>query len=95
MNFGTFDSSTTTYTARVAVTRKTVTPTVNDSGASYIIKLGGVTDSDGTVSLEVGSNVITVEVTAEDGTTKRTYTVTVTRASENEQPPRSGCPRDR
>ena len=29
--------------------------------------LGGVEDSDGTVSLAEGSNVITVEVTAEDG----------------------------
>ena len=32
-----------------------------------VIKLGGVEDSDGTVSLAEGSNVITVEVTAEDG----------------------------
>ena len=38
-----------------------------------------MTDADGTVSLSVGSNVITVEVTAEDGSTTRTYTVTVTR----------------
>ena len=30
--------------------------------------------------LAVGSNVITVEVTAEDDTTTKTYTVTVTRA---------------
>ena len=51
------------------------------SGASYVIKLGGVTDDDGTVSLAVGSNVITIEVTAEDGQTTRTYTVTVTRAA--------------
>ena len=80
--FGTFSSGTTTYSAQVAnsVTETTVTPTVNDSGASYVIKLGGVTDSDGTVSLAVGSNVITVVVTAEDTTTTTTYTVTVTRA---------------
>ena len=32
-----------------------------------VIKLGGVEDSDDTVSLAEGSNVITVEVTAEDG----------------------------
>ena len=44
-----------------------------------MIKLGGVTDADGTVSLAVGRNVITIEVTAEDGQTTRTYTVTVTR----------------
>ena len=83
VDFGTFDSTTTSYTAQIAnsVTQTTVTQTVNDSGASYVIKLGGVTDADGTVSLAVGSNVITIEVTAEDGLTTRTYTVTVTRAA--------------
>ena len=62
------------------MSQTTVTPTVNDSGASYVIKLGGVTDTDGVVALSVGSNVITIEVTAEDDSTTRTYTVTVTRA---------------
>ena len=83
INFGTFASETTSYTAQVAnsVTETTVTPTVNDDGASYVIKLGGVTDSDGTVSLAVGSNVITVEVTAEDDETTGTYAITVTRAA--------------
>ena len=81
INIGTFASGTTSYTASVAnsVTETTVTPTVNDSGATYVIKLGGVTDADSVVSLSVGSNVITIEVTAEDDTTTRTYTVTVTR----------------
>ena len=74
--FGAFASSTESYTAGVvySVSQTTVTPTVNHSGASYVIKLGGVTDADGTVSLAVGSNVITVEVTAEDGNTTKTYT---------------------
>ena len=82
VNVGTFSSATTSYTAQVAnsVTQTTVTPTVNHSGANYVIKLGGTTDADGTISLAVGSNVITVVVTAEDGVTTRTYTVTVTRA---------------
>ena len=83
VDFGTFDSTTTSYTAQVAnsVTQTTGTPVVNDSGASYVIKLGGVTDADGVIILAVGSNVITVEVTAEDDATSRTYTVTVTRAA--------------
>ena len=83
VDFGTFSSSTESYTASVpySVSETTVTPTVNDSDAAYVIKLGGVTDTDGTVSLEVGSNVITVEVTAEDNSTKKTYTVAVTRAT--------------
>ena len=83
IDFGTFDLATMSYSAQVSnsVTETTVTPTVNHSGASYVIKLGGVTDADGTISLAVGSNVITIEVTAEDGETTRTYTVTVTRAA--------------
>ena len=82
IDFGIFDSTTVSYTAQVAnsVTQTTVSPTVNDSGASYVIKLGGVTDADGVVTLSVGTNVITVKVTAEDDSTTRTYTVTVTRA---------------
>ena len=83
IDFGTFDSTTTSYTAQVAnsVSQTTVTPTVNHSGANYVFKLGGVTDTDGVISLSVGSNVITVEVTAEDDSTTQTYTVTVTRAA--------------
>ena len=64
-----------------SVSQTTVTPTVNDSGATYVIKLGGVTDADGVVSLSVGRNDITIEVTAEDDDTTQTYTVAVTRAS--------------
>ena len=83
VDFGTFDSKTTSYTAQVAngVSQTTVTPTANDSGATYIIKLGGVVDSDGVINLGVDSSVITVEVTAEDANTTRTYTVTVARAA--------------
>ena len=82
INFGTFASGTTSYSITVAnsVSQTAVTPTVNHSEASHVIKLGGVTDADGTVSLAVGNNVITVEVTAEDRSTTQTYTVTVTRA---------------
>ena len=58
----------------------TVTPTVNHSGASYTIELDGVeVTTDGEVELAVGGNVITIEVTAEDGETTLTYTVTITR----------------
>ena len=83
VNFGTFSSGTTTYNASVAngVSQTTVTPTVNHSGATYVIRLAGVTDADGTVALAVGSNVITIEVTAEDESTTKTYTITVTRSS--------------
>ena len=77
-----FDSTHLSYAASVAnsVSQTTVAPTVNHSGATYVINLNGVTDEDGVISLSVGSNIITIEVTAEDGETTRTYTVAVTRA---------------
>ena len=83
VDIGTFDSATTEYTASVGneVTETTVTATANDGGATYVVKLGGVEDADGTVDLAVGANAITIEVTAEDGNTTKTYTVTVTRAA--------------
>ena len=78
----TFDGRTDTYTATAAASETTVTATPLDPDATPVIKLNGTVDSDGTVVLNVGSNnVITVEVTAEDGTTMQTYTVTVMRTT--------------
>ena len=81
VDIGTFDPATTSYTAEVDndVLETTVTPTSNHSGASYVIRLDGVEDADGAITLEVGDNVITVQVTAEDGETTLTYTVTIAR----------------
>ena len=78
-----FDWDTTSYTASVAgsLSQTTVSATVHNSGDTYAVKLDGVTDSDGVIPLAVGSNVITVEVTSQDGSSTRTYTVTVTRAT--------------
>ena len=77
-----FSSATETYTASVVngVESTTVTPTLNDSAASFVIQLDGVTDADGVIDLAVGANVITVVVTAEDDSATKTYKVTVTRA---------------
>ena len=74
-----FASSIYTYSADAAKipAETTVTATTNNSNAVAVIKLDGVVDTDGTVGLKSGENTITVEVTAEDGTTK-TYTVTIT-----------------
>ena len=81
IDFGAFVSETTSYTAEVAngQSQTTVTPILSHSKASYFITLGGAVHSDGDVPLQVGENIIMVEVTAEDGVTRRTYTVTVTR----------------
>ena len=82
----TFSTATTTYTASVpaTTTQTTVTPTTNHDSATYVVKLGGVVDDDGTIPLAAGDNVITIDVTAEDGSSTQTYTVTVTRATPSE-----------
>ena len=82
-----FVTGTTTYTAAVAhdVSAVTVTASVASAGAAFEAKLNGVVDQDGVVLLVVGfGNVITVVVTAQDGETTQTYTVTVTRAGSSE-----------
>ena len=86
-----FASTTGSYTASVLnpVSRLTVTPTANHAGATvaYLdssdMPLADA-DSDTTgqqVNLAVGETAIKVTVTAEDGATAMTYTVTVTRIS--------------
>ena len=83
----TFDRANEMYMATTAAGETTVTATPLDPDATTVIKLNGTVDADGTVDLELGSNnVITVEVTAEDGTTKKTYTVTVTREAPDAVP---------
>jgi len=80
----TFASGTSSYTASVAnaVTSITVTPTRTQANATITVNGASVTSgsASGAISLSVGSNTITVVVTAQDGTTG-TYTVTVTRAA--------------
>nr|WP_281272182.1 cadherin-like beta sandwich domain-containing protein [Paenibacillus flagellatus] len=79
----TFLSGTTSYTATVtnSVYSLTVTATVYDPMAT--VTVNGTPVTSGTASqaipLNVGSNKIEVTVTAEDGLTKKTYTVDVTR----------------
>ncbi|WP_166727778.1 cadherin-like beta sandwich domain-containing protein [Mucilaginibacter gilvus] len=79
-----FASGTTVYTAAVsnATTDITITPT--SAVANSVIKVNGATVATGTSSLllplVVGDNNITVQLTAEDGVTIKTYTLTVTRA---------------
>ena len=80
-----FDPATTSYSAvfGAGVTSTAVAAVTADAHATVVVKLGGVIDADGTVALGAGANTVTVEVTAEDGTTK-VYTVTATRAAAND-----------
>ena len=71
------------YTATVAhsIDSLTIMPSSNYDGAT--ITVNGTSVSSGSassaISLSVGENPITIVVTAEDGTTTKTYTVTVVR----------------
>jgi len=80
----TFNSGTTNYTATVnnSVTSTTVTPTRTQANATITVNGTSVNSgsASGAISLSVGSNPITVIVTAQSGTTS-TYTVTVTRSA--------------
>ena len=81
----TFASATESYTVSVAnsVTSTTVTPTRTQANATITVNGTSVTSgsASGAISLSVGSNTINVVVTAQDGATTKTYTVTVTRAA--------------
>ena len=84
LNIGTFAATTTAYTASVANARThlKLTPTVADTGKATVTVQGASVTSgsaSGPIALDVGSNTVTARVTAEDGTTTRDYTVTVTR----------------
>ena len=63
-----------------SATQTIVTAIPLDPDASVEIRINDEEDADGTVDLVAGYNVITVVVTAEDGTTTQSYTVTVLRA---------------
>src|SRR6202522_438643 len=79
----TFASATTSYTSTVsnATTSIKVEAFTNNSAAT--VSINGNAVASGVASpalpLNVGSNIITTIVTAQDGVTKDTYTITVTR----------------
>ncbi len=85
-----FASSTITYAATVvnATTSITVTPTKEDANATIQVRVNSgsyatVTSGNpsSALSLNVGSNIVDVLVTAQDGTANKNYTITVTRES--------------
>ncbi|HEY2581472.1 MAG TPA: cadherin-like beta sandwich domain-containing protein, partial [Mucilaginibacter sp.] len=79
-----FSTATGTYTSKVSniVTGVTVTPFANDT--TVTIAVNGITVNSGiasdTIPLIVGNNTITTTVTAQDGVTMQSYTVTIIRA---------------
>ncbi|MBW5448843.1 DNRLRE domain-containing protein [Cohnella sp. CFH 77786] len=80
-----FSSGTQLYGATVAnsVTSVTVTPTVAEPNATVTVNGQSVASgsASGAIPLIVGDNPINVTVTAQDGATKKTYTIKVTRTA--------------
>ncbi len=85
-----FSAATTAYSINVPNTTSTTTVTATRAEANATLELqingGGFTPlasgvASGSLPLNVGANPIDVRVTAQDGTTVKTYTTTVTRAA--------------
>ena len=77
----TFASGTKTYTASTTNATNTITATPSNAGSEIEIKVGDTPVDNGTAATwTTGANTVTVKVTAPDGTTTETYTVTVTKS---------------
>jgi gliding motility-associated-like protein len=79
-----FAFKTSSYTASVTNTSSsvTVTPAVLQANATVTVNGTAVANktASGPISLAVGSNAVDIMVTAQDGVTTETYTVTITRS---------------
>ncbi|MCU6794424.1 cadherin-like beta sandwich domain-containing protein [Paenibacillus sp. WQ 127069] len=82
-----FASATTDYTASVDNDVSSITVTANVYDSKATVQVNGTAIAKGqasnAINLKVGSNKITVTVRAQDGT-KKDYTITVTRAANND-----------
>lgn len=76
-----FTSSGITYTASTEAATTTITATPSNAGAKIEVKVGSkVLENGKAATWTDGENTVTINVTAEDGTTTKTYTVTVTKS---------------
>ncbi|MEE8301830.1 MAG: cadherin-like beta sandwich domain-containing protein [Candidatus Tectomicrobia bacterium] len=82
-----FQSAVTAYDVTVAAVASsvTVTPTTTDAGATVTVDGNAVNSGAASpaIALNTGDNTISVVVTAEDGTTTRTYTLSIYRLSDD------------
>lgn len=76
-----FAAATITYTATTTNASDTISALPADAGASVKVTVGGKEISNGAAATwATGANTVKAVVTAEDGTTAKTYTVTVTKS---------------
>jgi len=83
----TFETTTTSYqgTAKSGTSQTRVIPTANHAGATITVNGAGVPSGSASeaITLKVGLNPVAIKVTAEDGLAEQTYTVLVTRLSDD------------
>lgn len=76
-----FTSGNVTYTATTSAASNTITATPANAGAKVKVEVGGKEIENGKpATWSEGSNTVTITVTAADGETVKTYTVTVTKS---------------
>lgn len=75
-----YNSETTSYNASVNNSISSTTIMVVPSNPLSTVKINGTTGTSLIVNLAVGSNIITIDVTAEDGIHTKTYILTINRA---------------
>lgn len=76
-----FAAATTTYTATTTNSTNTITAMPTDAGAEIEVQVGDTVIANGSAAAwAAGDNTVTITVTAEDGTTTKVYTVTVTKS---------------
>ena len=77
----TFAAATVSYTATTTNATNTITAVPADAGAEIEILVNNAKIDNGSAATwQTGSNTVKVNVTAADGTTKKAYTVTVTKS---------------
>lgn len=77
-----FDAATTTYTASTTNATNTINAIPGDASASIQVLVNDVEIDNGSAATwQAVSNTVKVNVTAPDGTTKKAYTVTVTKST--------------
>ncbi len=75
-----FNSATENYSAGVGHGTNSITITATPADNTATVTINGTPGGSRTMDLSVGSNTVTIEVTAQDGITQKTYTLVINRS---------------
>jgi hypothetical protein len=87
-----FSPDTTAYSGSAGNETGSITVTPVSSDAAAVVRVNGnvLPGGNTAVLLAIGNNTVTVDVTAQDGTTQKTYTISIHRASAGTDSPTGG-----